>query len=264
MVLRRYVLVSLAVLLGFSQGLAADEMLAPPAGESHPLTLGVALVFKDKPYRNFDDDEKIGVAPLVIYEGERFFFRGANFGWKFINRPDLEIAVRAELRNDGYDSGDASILSGMDDRDPTLDGGASLTWRPGTGKWGMTVVAVHDLTDEYDGYEARVSGFYQTRTENWSLKGSAGIVYQSDDLVDYYYGVRDTEEDIPSGRPAYSADAETNVRLQAVAAYAPADASWTFLFGVRYDFFGDEIKDSPIVGEDGQLTAVFGVGYRFN
>ena len=33
--------------------------------------------------------------------------------------------------------------------------------------------------------------------------------------------------------------------------------------GVRYDLLGDEIDDSPIVEEDGELSALIGIAYTF-
>ena len=123
---------ALSVALGLATSAAyADELLAPPStGAKIPFSLGAAVIYKEKPYRNYDDDEKVQLAPLIVYQGERFFFRGTNFGWMFVNRPNIEFAILGEIRNDGYDSGDANILQGMDDRDPTLDGGARFTWRP--------------------------------------------------------------------------------------------------------------------------------------
>ena len=59
----------------------ADE-ITPPRGAEQPMVLGAAAVYRDKPYAGYDDDEKWQFAPLVLWEGERFFFRGTTFGWK--------------------------------------------------------------------------------------------------------------------------------------------------------------------------------------
>ena len=255
---------ALSVALGLAASAAyADELLAPPStGAKIPFSLGAAVVYKEKPYRNYDDDEKVQLAPLIVYQGERFFFRGANFGWMFVNRPNIEFAVLGEIRNDGYDSGDANILQGMDDRDPTLDGGARFTWRPDGGPFAFSLTAVHDLTDEYDGYELRANGSYTLKpNDNWTVRLGVGVVQQSDDLVDYYYGVKASEA--RPGRPAYSGDDTTNFRLQTIASWRPDGSRFTYIFGGRYEFLGDEIEDSPIVSEDKQWLAVVGFTYTF-
>jgi outer membrane scaffolding protein for murein synthesis (MipA/OmpV family) len=36
-----------------------------------------------------------------------------------------------------------------------------------------------------------------------------------------------------------------------------------YIAGLRYDFLGDEITDSPIVGDDSEMTAVLGIAYTF-
>jgi outer membrane protein len=241
----------------------ADELLAPPtSGAKIPFSLGAGVIYKEKPYRNYDNDEKVQLAPLIMYQGEHFFFRGANFGWMFVNRPNIEFAIRGEIRNDGYDSGDANILREMDDRDPTLDGGAHFIWRPDGGPFALTLVAVHDLTDEYDGYELRADGSYAWKpNDNWTVRFGAGVVQQSDDLVDYYYGVKASEA--RPGRPAYSGDDTTNIRLQTIASWRPDGSRFTYLFGGRFEFLGDEIDDSPLTDEDTQWLAVVAFTYTF-
>ena len=250
------------VLIGFVPPSIADELLGPVnIKDKTPFSLGAAIIYKDKPYRSYDNDEKVQLAPLILFEGERFYFRGNNFGWKFINQDDFELSVRAELRNDGYESSDSPVLVGMDDRDPTLDGGMAMTWRPGGGAFSLDLTAVGDLTDEYDGYEVRAGAGYVTSVGPWALRLGAHAVFQSEDLVDYYYGVRASEA-LP-GRPAYSADEETNFRLQAITAYTFAESAWTLYVGGRYEFLGDEISDSPIVGDDKQWMGMVGFTYTF-
>ncbi|MGD8906440.1 MAG: hypothetical protein PVG58_06070, partial [Gammaproteobacteria bacterium] len=61
---------ALAVTLSGSIALADDELAVPAAGK-RPITLGIGAVYKDKPYRGYDDDEKTSFLPLVLFEGER-------------------------------------------------------------------------------------------------------------------------------------------------------------------------------------------------
>lgn len=252
----------LGILLCLGRYAAADELLGPAETKmSTPLRVGAALAYKGKPYKGYDDDEQWAAAPLVIYEGEHFFFRGTSTGWKFINQDDFEFDVRVEARLDGYDSHDSNALRGMDDRDPSVDGGLGMTWRPGGGPLSFDLVAVGDLGDKSDGYEVRAGGSYVVHNGSWATRLGAFVVYDSDDMVDYYYGVKQSEA-IP-GRPAYSPDGEAIFRVQALTAYRFSESRWMAYFGGRYDFLGDEITDSPIVGDDYQYILMTGFTYTF-
>ena len=252
-------IVSAVALAVITQATSANE-IAPPTEKSRPLTLGLVAGYLDKPYSALDDDAKRVVAPLILWEGERFFWRGGFGGYKFVNRPDLEVAALVSIRATmGYDSSDSNVLRGMDDRDATVDGGFHIVWKPS--EFGLKFEMLGDLADEYGGYEVTGEGFYQARSGNWLNRFAAGLVYQSEDLVDYYYGVKNKEA-LP-GRPAYSADAETNFRLSAATTYRPEGSKWSFLLGARYDMFGDEIDDSPITNDDSQLSVLAGFGYTF-
>jgi len=258
----RFRLIASAFTFALMAQIASANEIVPPTetAKTRPFTLGLVAGVVDKPYSALDDDAKRVVAPLILWEGERWFWRGAQGGYKFVNRSDFEVAAIASIRGTmGYDSSDSNRLRGMDDRDPTIDGGIRIMWKPTD--FGLTFTMVGDLADEYGGYEVVGEGFYQARSGNWLNRLSAGVVYQSDDLVDHYYGVKNKEA-LPE-RPAYSADAEVNFRLGAVTTYRPEGSKWSFLLGARYDMFGDEIDDSPITNDDAQLMVLAGFGYTF-
>lgn len=242
-----------------AQASMADEML-PATETSKRFTLGLVAGYDDKPYEDLDSDEKRIIAPLIIYEGERLFWRGVTGGWKFVNRSDLEVAAILELRGtDGYDANESDFLDGMDDRDGTVDGGFHIRWMPSN--FGLKFTMIADLADEYDGYEVRGEGIYQAQAGNWSNRISAGVIYESEDLVDYYYGVKASEA--RPGRPEYSGDSTVNFRLQAVTSYTPEGSRWSYFLGGSYHLLGDEIDDSPITDDDGQFMVLAGFGYTW-
>ena len=241
----------------FSQAVMADEFSADTG--KRPLTIGIGALYKDKPYKNFDSSEKTTAVPIVLYEGENFFARGSTIGWNFLGSGSLELAVIGEVLNDGYESGDSNFLTGMSDRDPSFGVGGHVIWKPEN--LGLKLAAVTDVADNSDGTQVRGEVFYTHRTGDWMLKPYAGIVWQDDDYNDYYYGVRSNEVNLSLGRTAYSADSDINFRFGAVAIYQKKTSPWMYIVGLRYDLLGDEIEDSPIVDDDSELTAIFGVAY---
>lgn len=239
----------------------ADEILPPTAADT-PLILGAGAIYRDKTYTGYDDDEKWQAIPLIIWENERFFFRGATFGWKAWGNEMWEFAVIGEGRGDGYDSDDADILEGMDDRDMTLDAGAYMAWK--YQGWDVKATWIHDVGGKHEGWEARGELGYTHVSDsgNWVIRPSTSLVYQSEDLVDYYFGVQN-DEAIPDFREAYSADSELIYRFQATAAWNPGGSNIQLIFGGRFDLQGDEFDNSPITDDEKFWMGFFALGYRF-
>jgi len=252
-------LVSAALVLCVSNIVLADEFSATTG--QRPITVGLGALYKDKPYKDYDDDEKTSAVPVILYEGENFFVRGSSLGWKFLDSKGLEFAVVGEYANDGYDSSDSDYLKGMDDRDPFFGVGAHVIWNPDA--LGFKLAAVTDVADNSDGTQVSGSLFYKYRTGDWMFKPSAGFVWQSENYNDYYYGVKNSEVNNSIGRTAYNADDDFNYQLGAVAIYQQKTSPWMFAGGLRYAFLGNEIEDSPIVNDDNELTAFLGVAYTF-
>jgi outer membrane protein len=248
-----------ALILSVSQVSLADEFSVSTG--TRPITAGLGILYKDKPYKDYDNDEKSSLVPVILYEGESFFVRGSSLGWKFIDNKGLEFAAVGEYLADGYDHSDSDYLSGMKDRDPSFGVGAHVIWNPEA--LGFKLAAVTDVTDNSDGSQVRGEVFYKYRTGDWMFKPSAGFVWQSENYNDYYYGVKESEARPSIGRTAYSANDDFNYRLGAVAVYQQKTSPWMFAGGLRYDIFGNEIEDSSIVDEDNEMTAFIGVAYTF-
>ena len=256
--LMRSFIVSTAAIF-ISQAVMADELSVDRA--KRPITVGIGAMYKDKPYKKYDDSEKTNAIPLILYEGEHFFARGATLGWDFLDSDAFEFAVIGEFMNGGYDSSDSNFLRGMDDRDASFGVGGQFIWQPEN--LGVKLSAVTDVTDNSEGIQAHGEVFYAYRTGNWMFKPSAGIEWQDDDFNDYYYGVRPSEVNLAIGRTAYSADSDVNYRVGVVTIYQQKTSPWMYMAGLRYSFLGDEIDDSSIVDDDTELTAILGVAYTF-
>ena len=254
----RSLIVSVSAIFS-SQEVMADEFSVDTG--KRPFTLGIAALYKDKPYRKYDSSEKTSAVPLVLYEGDHFFARGGTIGWDFLGSDALELAVIGEVLNDGYDSGDSDFLRGMSDRDASFGVGGHVIWKPDN--LGLKLAAVTDMADNSDGTQMRGEVFYTHRAAELLIKPYASIVWQDEDYNDYYYGVRASEAVPAIGRTAYSADSDINYRFGAVAIYQKKTSPWMYVAGLRYDLLGDEIDDSPVVDDDTELTAVLGVAYTF-
>jgi outer membrane protein len=248
-------LVLSAAALFLSQSVMADEFSVGQG--KRPLSLGLGVLYKDKPYRSYSSSEKSQPVPIVLYEGEHFFARGATIGWDFLDSNALEVAVIGQFLGDGYDESDSKALKGNGDKDASFGVGGQVIWKPEN--LGFKFSAVQDITDNSDGAQAVGEIFYRHKAGPWMITPAASVVWQSDDYNDYYYGVRSRAK---NANP-YTADSDVNYRLGIVAAYQSPNSQWMFMGGLRYEFFGDEITDSTIVSEDEQLSALIGFAYSF-
>lgn len=117
-----------------------------------------------------------------------------------------------------------------------------------------------DVSDAHDGYEAKLMLSKRIETALGSLIPAAAIQYQSDDLVDYYYGVRTSEAS--SSFSAYKGKASTNANVSMTHVYPMTD-QWHVATTVAYDYLGDGISDSTIVKESGYWSGSMTVFYAF-
>jgi len=252
-------MIALLVIAGLAVPAVAEEFSAP-AGK-RPWNLGAGAVYREKAYDGFKDSKKTTPIPIILFEGERFFVRGSNLGWKFINTNPWEVSILAEWWADGYEDGDASILRGMSDRDPSLAVGGQVRWQPQ--RFGLELTATTDAMSNSDGTQVRAMAKFDDRSGPWFYSLSGGIVYSDSDFNDYYYGVSTREVDLTRGRTSYSADDETGVRLGGLLGYNASGSKWTFLGGARYDYLGDEVDNSSITENDYQFALFGGFTYAF-
>jgi outer membrane protein len=250
---------SLAATVVLSQPVMASDFDPGDKG-ARPITLGAGILYRDKVYRDYDDGEKAQPFPLILYEGDRFFFRASNFGWKFIRGGEWELSALIEFQGDGYESSDSDFLSGMDDRDPYVGAGGQVTWQPS--KWGFTLKGTTDITSESDGSQFTGKVHWTNKSGPFVVKLAGGAAWQSEDYVDYYFGVKSSEA-VPGVRPRYSPSDEINYNLAGLIFYQKPESKWLIATGLKYTFYGDDVDDSPITSDDQELAVFFGVGYSF-
>ena len=238
------------------------SVLAESALDS--LLIGGAYINQSKPYAGFSASEEDLWAPLIRYDHENFFVDGlygneAIGGWRFWRERDVTVSAVGRLNTAGYDSGDSINLIFMEDREWAFEVGVEAEWKPT--QFGLRGQVLADVTGEHEGQEARAEITWEGASSGWTAEYAAGVMWQSEDMVEYYFGVAPNEA-IPMFRPAYLPDAEISARGAGTLTY---DLLWpiTIVLHAEYRWFGDEIDDSPIVSNRGQWTLGGGIAYRF-
>jgi outer membrane protein len=217
--------------------------------------LGAGAMILESPYKGVDDG--VYPVPVLIFETKRFFVDKTVAGYYFNDKSNpVRLAVIGSLRLQGYKASDSNDLDGMLDRDRAFDGGLRLSWKNKVAD--VILEGVTDLSGAHQGQEFRLD-FTKELFEGF-LTPKAGIKWQSEDLTDYYYGVRPNEARV--GRPEYAPDAGLEYMI-GITIGLPLGEKWAMFGDIQCSFLGDEAKDSPIVDNDTLMRYVIGVVYRF-
>ena len=245
-----------ASLLGYSATSSANEIDVERG--SRPITVGLGVIWRDQLYKDFEDSDKFQPVPLILWEGKKFFFRADTFGFKLIDSGPWEVSPIITFQGNGYDEDNSDVFDGMGDRDPWVGAGAHVIWQPE--KFGVKIQGTGDITDESNGGRFKGEGFYTNRVNRWSYRFGAGAEWVSEGFNEYYYGV-ERDEAIAGVRPAYDPTDGVNYYVTAFGAYNVN--KWVFMGFAKYQFFSDEVDDSPITDDDQMLTIGGGVAYTF-
>jgi outer membrane protein len=259
---------SMLVLLSSAR---AQEPAQEPAGrpvQAPRWSLGLAVLSSPEPYVGASNETR--VVPLIQYRSERLTFEGLGLRYHLARsgRLGLDAVLRARL--DGFDADDSALLRGMEDRRESLDAGLAMTWDLGAlelgrvrlGRAGLGARLTADVLGRSHGLEAALELELGRRLADGRLllAPSLAAVWQSDDLVDYYYGVRPSEA-VP-GRPAHAGRAAVQLELGVMALYRLSPRVGLLALA-RAERLAPEVRSSPIVDDRQALLGLVGLSYSF-
>jgi outer membrane protein len=197
-------------------------------------------------------------APVVSYEGERLYVRSAIVGYRIISDNGVMIGPLVQPRIEGFKEDDSPFLSGMQDRNWSVDGGVNIEAVTPVGLLGVSIVS--DLLGRNRGQEVEFRYLVMFPALGFQLIPSGGVRWKSDSLVDYYYGVRPNEA--RPDRPAYQGEQAFDPFLRLVVRHN-LTKHWSLFTDAQYEWLASEITNSPIVSKDYQLGVTTGVLYAW-
>lgn len=256
MVKSRVAVAGIIVSLVFAASLAAAETEENIESERPEIFVGAGAVVRSKPFEGVD--AKVYPVPLFGYEGKRLYLRGITGGYRLVQIKGWWIGPTVRPHFEGYQAGDSSALAGMKNRNATIDGGVELAKRT---NWGLiSAVFVTDLLGAHDGHELELSYTAMFSHAGFTFIPGVALQWKSSNLVDYYYGVKDSE--VRTGRPAYSPD-DAITPLARLAVRRKISQRWGLLLATQYEWLHSEISDSPIVDDNGIVSVLLGATYSF-
>lgn len=226
------------------------------AGRGNSFGVGLGVVAAPRPYT--DVETAVIPVPVLLYQRGGFYFRGVQAGYQWFADAPVTLDVFGVPRFDGYDEDDSDALEGMDERDYTLDAGVGVAWR--RPHLEIALNGTSDVSRRSEGERVELQVRFPFQVTRWRIVPAVAAQWQSEETVDYYFGVE--RDEARPGRPAYAPKSTVNHEISVLALWQSA-RPWA-LFGRAYRVsYGDEIKDSPIVETSSDFGALLCVLYMF-
>lgn len=287
---KKLILIALFVLCNDKELLAAAKLSAVDEAEiqkaielyeERPWELGLAAGYgvRTNPLVNSDDIPMYAVINAAWF-GDWFFFDNGDLGVSVHESEKLSVNFIAHINDErevfewlnntrlgvqffGVEA--ASLIEDIAEeqieipkRNLAVDGGLEIVYADDWGDLQLQVLT--DLSFAHKGAEIWASYAYPWRHGNWKIVPSIGINWKSHNLVNYYYGVRNSEDRI--NRPAYTAGSGFNSFVKLSIAYRFSD-NWGVVGVAEYETLSRSIRRSPIVDQDSIETLFIGLMYSF-
>ncbi|MEZ9198287.1 MipA/OmpV family protein [Shewanella sp. 10N.286.54.B9] len=252
--------------------------------------IGIALGYGEKsnPLKDFDDIPLYAI-PTIAYYGDQWFFDNGNIGYTLTEGENYTINLVGTFSTDRaffyrWDPSNIFLLKGNSveratTRGPTIMAASSepeidtselanrnFTYLGGAEaflytRFGIVKASVaHDLFNVHNGTEAQLKWLYNIPLDSWNFEFAAVLDWKSEQVVDYYYGIRASES--PYWSEKYQAESALNQSIEFTGQYVLTE-NWNLLLVARYTDIADAIVDSPLVEKDYTTTYFVGAAYRF-
>lgn len=237
-------------------GLLVLVMQAPVSAQTTSRAIGVGGVVQNQGYTGGSNE--IQWFPMANTQWGNLTIAGPNLSYEFLPDSALSLKAVAAYRFAGFDIDDSDFFIGMEERNGTVDLGLSLGLKGDLGEFEVRGVA--DVLNEYDGYEVSASYRYPIPVGRSIIAPRIAATYQSDDLVDYYFGVRQNEA--TAERAFYQGEATVNIEF-GISGIWYLSQKQRFITALQYTLYGSDIEDSPLIEDSGATTLFLAYLYQF-
>lgn len=258
-------LIALAVSPGVA-GFSGDRSL-DPEDRSGNWSIGFVYNWQDSVYAG--EDYRTDLMPRFVYTGEKLYFDTTQLGWHLVDDSEWQLDIFADYFIGGYndhtffsDTGEVrdedDPLKGME-RKGALEAGAALTRKTDFGRW--TLDLRHDIDGVHNGGSARLGWSKTWRDRNWQYEPWIDATWHSSERADYYFGVR--PEEATETREAYSVS-DTGIARAGFVVRHTFQRQHNFALNLSYSVLDSDVKDSPVVSENGSALATLAYHYEFD
>ena len=232
-------------------------------GESQPLyILPEIAYYGDKLYFDngdlgytFTETSRYTFGLLTHFNYEKAYFsyiHPANLLFSFASQGNINLIPPEDIAN-------PPTIDTISRRKYALDAGFDLTLYLSEQSL-FRFQLMKDITGVYNGENAKLEFVYQSHFQGWNLTSAGGLHWKSKKLVDYYYGI--DESDDVSDTFFYKGESTINPYFKLTALY-PINEKWDFVSVVRIEKNGDGISNSTIVKSSSVNSFFIGASYAF-
>ncbi|MDJ0833951.1 MAG: MipA/OmpV family protein [Gammaproteobacteria bacterium] len=241
-----------------NQQLNIDVELYQPLGKRGQLGVGVGIIARSSPYRDYEGGVSQGI-PAITYIGERLQVYGPLIQYGLVGSGKLRLALSGQYRIGVYEEADSPLLAGMGDRENTFLAGLAIEAEL-PGDIDVALGYQHDVLDRIGGGVGSLSISKSFQSGIVQYTPQLSLNYLSPDITRYDFGVA---EDVATlARPAYHPDSSTSVEV-GIRFFSELSREWLLQASINLERFGDEVTDSPIVDEDEVIKGFITIGYVF-
>ncbi|WP_157982795.1 MipA/OmpV family protein [Aliidiomarina minuta] len=222
-------------------------------------SLGGAVISTDASYKGLDSDTL--VVPLVGYEGERFYFRGIEAGYRLNDsrRNRLSAHVTASpFRFRPRENKDPQ-LSQLDSRNFSAEAGMSYQMLTRYGE--VELRGGLDMRGNGHRFSASYSFPLSRDPRKWQFGPRVGATYISSEYTDYYYGVSAAEAE-RTGLNEYSSQDAVNP-FYGLGGYYRFGDRLSVLGNYRITKISSKISNSPMAEGSRTTTLFVALSYSF-
>ncbi|MGX5914161.1 MipA/OmpV family protein [Aliidiomarina sp. Khilg15.8] len=220
-------------------------------------TIGAGVISTDASYKGMKSDTF--AVPFIGYEGERFYFRGIEAGYRLNDNRYNQLSVvltAAPFRFKPDESSDPQIAM-LDSRGFSAQ--LALKHQLMTPYGALTSQAGVDVRG--NGHSASLSYSYpfSRDPQSWQFAPRIGIDYISSEYTDYYYGIS-AAESLRSGLPEYSSQDALNPFVGVGGSYRFSERVRAFA-NFRATRISSKIADSPMADGRYSQSAFLAITY---
>lgn len=226
--------------------------------DKQTVTIGLGPFIQTQPYK--DVDNIVLPSPVIFFDNSIFYIRWSRAGLYFLGEKNDDfswgLSFTIQPRVYGYDSGD---IKGMDERKDTWEGGLAFSAK--TEKAYIEVMLLTDILDRYESWLVKTEIGYDLKYGKFDFYPSLIVSYQSDDFMNYYYGVS-SDEAINRDESEYIASGGLQLGIQTYIKY-PLTQNLSALINIRVDKLPSTATSSPIVEDDYIYSGLASLIYTF-
>ncbi len=222
-------------------------------------SIGIGVFMSESEYEG-DGDKEMLVLPLLTYQGEKFYARGIELGYRYIDTKPFKFNFTLNPKLNSYKSSDSEYLAGMDNRERTLEAGVSASLKV-IPLVTFSARAKFDTLSKHNGYDIGLGiGVFIPLSKSFFIAPSYRKIYLSSNNADYYYGVKQSEA--TATRSVYEVGSTDITRYGVNFIYnINKDISTSLM--VNKTKFSDEIRNSPIVKDKDIVSGILALSYKF-